>query len=63
MTHLFYIILITNYENKQQNKLTPEFGFVSNRRWEEQKKMKLLELTRTPTIVGIYVILLASLQK
>jgi hypothetical protein len=49
MRYLFYNILITNYENKQVNKLTPEFGFVSNRRWEEQEKMKLPELTGAPT--------------
>ena len=48
MTYLFYMILITNYENKQGNKLTPEFGFVSNRRWEEQEKTKLPELTGAP---------------
>jgi hypothetical protein len=38
-----------NYENKHVNKLTPEFGFVSNRRWEEQEKTKLPELTGAPT--------------
>ena len=36
-------------KNKQGSKLTPGFGFVSNKRWEEQDKMKLPELTRAPT--------------
>jgi hypothetical protein len=38
MMHLFYIILITNYENKQGNKFTPEFGFVSNKDLKNKRK-------------------------
>jgi len=64
MMYLLYIILIKSYKNKQGNELTPEFGFMSNRRWEEQKKMKLSELTQAHThdcrLMGEWIPLLAT---
>ena len=45
MTYLFDIILITNYENKQQNK--QRLGLLVTE--DEQEKMNLLELTGAPT--------------